>query len=121
MKIFERLKGWWYGLNADDLRSIICGLIVAIMAALFLLLLTSCTFSPVRIDGLEEECNLAYSAMRLIDGKTVDKSLAIIPIERCSAVLQRKRCKAEVYGINPVDYNDPKKYRDYSECLKEMK
>jgi len=80
-----------------------------------------CSFSPVRIDGLPEECNLAYSAMRLVDGKTVDKSLAMVPMERCAAVLQRERCKSEVYGSGPVDYNDAKKYRDYSECLKELK
>lgn len=87
----------------------------------FALITSACTFKPVRIDGLPEECNLAYSAMRLVDGKTVDKSLAMVPMERCSAVLQRERCRKEIYGDNGVDYNDLKKYRDYSECLKELK
>jgi hypothetical protein len=60
--------------------------------------------------------------MRLVHGKGVDKSLAMAPMDKCSAVLQRERCKAEIYGEGKaVDYQDLKKYRDYSECLKELK
>lgn len=79
-----------------------------------------CAFEPVRIDGIPEECNLAYSVMRLYY-KSGDKSASVEIFNRCYAVLQRCRCKDEIYGKLPVDYNDAKKYRDYSECLKELR
>ncbi len=85
-------------------------------------ILSGCAFRPVQIEGIPQECNMAYSAMRLTDGKNIDKSIAVIPMERCAAVLMRDRCRNEVYGKDaPVDYRDASKYRDYTQCMSELK
>lgn len=95
-------------------------ILMLLMIIWMAILVSSCAFEPVRIEGIPEECNMAYSVMKL-SNKMDDKSIAVVPMNKCMAVLQRDRCRDEVYGKgNSVNYSDAKKYRDYAECLKEL-
>lgn len=96
-------------------------LCIALLIALLIIMVTftNCGFSPVRIEGIPEECNLCYSAMRLYF-KATDKSGATPFLKSCQKVLQRERCRIEIFGKEAVSYEDLKKYRNYSECLKEL-
>src|SRR4030042_5834049 len=84
------------------------------------------TFQPIWQDDLPAECNMTLNVYRMYY-KTEDKS-AIVPMtEACVKKLHRLSCQAEIFGIdeegksNPVLYDDAKLYRNYNECLKELK
>lgn len=84
------------------------------------------SFEPIWIKDLPPECNMSLNAVKMYyDSK--DKSGAAPVIDYCYKCLHRIRCQAEVYGysqggqLNPVDYSDAKKYRDYEQCRSELK
>ncbi len=96
-------------------------LYLLILAGIVFFLISSfaCSFSPVRVEGIPEECNLCYSAMRFYY-KAQDKSGSVAYLKACQKVMQRERCKTEIFGKDPVNYDVPSKYRNFSECLKEL-
>lgn len=85
------------------------------------------TFEPtVWEDKLPPECNMSLNTYKLYYN-TSDKSATVPSSDFCFKVLQKLRCQEEVYGLdnngklNPVDYNNPGKYRDYVQCKEEIK
>lgn len=105
----------------------IAEIILILCIVVFLSLTVSCkSFEPVWIKDLPPECNMSLNMMKLYyDSK--DKSGAIPGTELCYKKLHRLNCQVETFGWrddgvpNPVDYGDPKKYRDFSQCLAELK
>ena len=77
-------------------------------------------------DKLPPECNMALNTYKLFyDSK--DKSATVPPSDYCYKVIQRNDCRAEIYGVTPegkpgpVDYENPKLYRAYTQCLNEKR
>jgi hypothetical protein len=83
-------------------------------------------FKPIWEDRLPAECNMTLNTYRLYYN-SADKSAVMPSSDFCYKKLHRLFCQGEVYGYdekgnpNPVDYNDSKKYRDYSQCMSELK
>lgn len=85
-----------------------------------------CGYRPYYNKDASAEYNMAINAMKLADA-TKNTSIAVDPMKFYYSSLNRDKCRKEIFGadkegnINPVDYSDAKKYRDYNECLKELK
>ena len=94
---------------------------------IFSALFTCCqTFKPIWIKELPSECNMSLNTYRMyFDSK--DKSGSVPAFDYCIKKLHRQSCQAEVFGVdaigkpNPVLYDDTKLYRNYSQCLQELK
>lgn len=85
------------------------------------------TYEPtVWNDKLPPECNMTLNTYKLYYS-TADKSATVPASDYCYKKLHRIYCQEEVYGLdkdnrpNPVDYGNPVKYRDYSQCLTEVR
>jgi hypothetical protein len=104
----------------------IFGIIVGLVLTLLVCNLCCCGFRPYTNKDMTPEYNMAINAMKLADS-TKNTSIAVEPMKNYYSSLNRDKCRKEIFGvdekgnINPVDYNDAKKYRDYNECLKELK
>ena len=90
-------------------------------------IITGCrTYKPVWIDELPDECNMTLNAYKIYYN-TEDKSATVGLTDACLKKLHREYCRVEVFGVdldgnpNPVDYNDVIKYRNFSQCLAEIK
>lgn len=86
------------------------------------------TYEPIWIKQLPPECNMSLNSYKLYyDSK--DKSATVIPSDYCYKKLHRMNCQAEFFGfkdvntgeLNPVDYDNPKLFRNYSQCMSELK
>jgi hypothetical protein len=104
---------------------IIAALIVVILIVVSSVLFC-CSFRPIWIKDIPDECNMSLNVYKMYY-KTADKS-AIVPItDACVKKLHRLYCQSEVFGIDesgkprPVLYDDPKLYRNYGQCLSEIK
>lgn len=97
-----------------------------IIIILFIFAFGCCSFKPYWNDKLPEECNMTLNAMQLYY-KSVDKSGSVPSIDACYRCLNRIRCQREIFGVNekgelnPVNYNDAIKYRNYEQCRSELK
>jgi hypothetical protein len=88
---------------------------------------TCCTtFKPIWIKELPAECNMCLNTYKIYYS-TKDKSATVPAYDYCIKKLHRQSCQAEIFGIdatgkpNPVLYEDQKLYRNFNECLKELK
>lgn len=109
------------------------GLYIAGAAAAIALILTlifaapsGCqTFKPTWEPKLPAICNMSLNEMQLFYASK-DKSGAMAGAGMCYKILIRTICQAETFGIdekgnpNPVNYDDAKKFRNYSQCMKEL-
>lgn len=84
------------------------------------------SFEPIWIEELPDECNMALNIYKMY--YDVKEKSAIIHITNlCVKRIHRDSCQAEVFGIdkdgkpNPVIYDDAKLYRNYGQCLSELK
>lgn len=84
------------------------------------------TFEPIWIDELPDECNMAMNIYRMY--YTADDKSAIVYISNiCVKKLHRNACQVEIFGTDengnpkPVDYEDAKLYRAYTQCLSELR
>ncbi|MCK9282591.1 MAG: hypothetical protein M0P71_18395 [Melioribacteraceae bacterium] len=84
------------------------------------------TYKPIWIKDIPIEYNMILNTNKMyFDSK--DKSGAMPQIELYIKRLHRMECQAEVFGTNekglpnPVNYDDSKLYRNYSQCLQELK
>jgi hypothetical protein len=102
-------------------------IIAALVLILFVLSgIICCSFKPIWIEDIPGECNMTLNVYKMYY-KTADKS-AIVPMtEACVKKMHRLSCQEEVFGVNekgdpmPVQYDDPKLYRNYTQCLSELK
>jgi hypothetical protein len=96
---------------------------VALWVCLALLLFfVGCkTYEPVPWnDKLTPQCNMTLNTYKLYYSAG-DKSATVPDAIYCYKSLHREECRKEVYGEKAVDYNDPVKYRNYTQCLAELK
>jgi hypothetical protein len=105
---------------------IIAAILILVIFVLSGVFLCCNTFKPIWNDQLPAECNMCLNVYKMYY-KTEDKS-AIVPMtEACVKKLHRDNCQAEVFGVNekgepnPVIYDDAKLYRNYTQCLSELK
>jgi hypothetical protein len=101
-------------------------LIVVLLTLMSITLICCTTFKPIWEKELPAECNMTLNVYKMYY-KTEDKS-AIVPMtEACVKKLHRQSCQAEIFGAdkdgnpNPVLYDDSKLYRNYTQCLSELK
>ena len=84
------------------------------------------TFKPIWIEDLPDECNMSLNTYKMYYNSK-DKSGSVPSYDYCIKKLHRLSCQTEVFGIdengkiNPVLYDDAKLYRNYSQCLNELK
>lgn len=104
--------------------------VIVVLVVLYIALLgAGCkTYEPVWEPKLTAECNMALNTYKLYF-ESKDKSAVMPTMEYCYKSLHRRCCQEEVFGrsrdspgmLNPVDYTDTIKYRNYSQCLNELK
>jgi hypothetical protein len=90
--------------------------------------ITGCkTYEPVTWnDKLPPDCNMTLNTYKLYYGST-DKSATVPDATYCYKKLHRLFCQEEIYGrdkdgkILPVDYDNAKKFRDYTQCKDEIR
>lgn len=110
-----------------DFKNIIIGVVIfALLVLLNLSLYMGCkTFKPTWESKLPTICNMSLNEMQLFYASK-DKSGAMAGAGMCYKILIRTICQAETFGIddkgnpNPVNYDDAKKFRNYSQCMKEL-
>lgn len=107
-------------------KQLIIGIIIGLAIVLLFGGLICCTFRPIWIKELPPDCNMTLNTYRMYyDSK--DKSGAVPAADYCYKKLHRLACQKEVFGYdengkpNPVDYADTAKYRNYTQCLSELK
>ena len=83
------------------------------------LLLTSCTNFKVKEYSKDKQENMVYNVMSF-DSESESKVLAGKAIDYYYKYLHRKKCIEENFKDNKINYNSPR-YRDYSQCLAELK
>ncbi len=100
--------------------------VVIMLIVIVLCIVVCCSYRPIWKSELPAECNMTLNMYKMYyDVK--DKSAIIPPTDICYKKLQRLSCQAEIFGINndgnpnPVNYDDPKLYRNYTQCLSELK
>ncbi len=105
---------------------ILSGLILCALV-IFSALFTCCqTFKPIWIKELPAECNMCLNTYKIYYS-TKDKSATVPAYDYCIKKLHRKSCQAEVFGVDDkgeplsVNYDDPKLYRSYTQCLSELR
>ena len=91
-------------------------IIVGLSAAL-----TCCmSYRPIWKENIPDECNI-YLNVNKMYYESKDKSMTVPAFEYCIKKLHRLSCQAEIFGIdekgkpNPVQYDDPKLYRAYTD------
>jgi len=88
--------------------------------------LICCSFSPIWIKELSPEMNIAFNIDNA-NRKNSDKTAVNNAYNKVFESIRRTQCQKEIFGIDekgnalPVQYDDPKLYRNYQECLKELK
>jgi len=107
----------------NSIPYIIIGLLVICICSL---LLCCNTFKPIWIEELPPECNM-YLNVNKMYYSAKDKSATVPAYDYCIKKLHRKSCQAEVFGVDDkgeplsVNYDDPKLYRSYTQCLAELR
>jgi hypothetical protein len=112
----------------DAMKKFLLAFIAAMIAASIAMFLIPgcCSFKPVWVKELPPECNMSLNAMSLYY-QAEDKSGAVPGMEACFSSLRKQKCQADVFGFDDkgkmksVDYSDTIKYRNYSECQKELR
>lgn len=100
-------------------------IIALILTVLFAFPIGCKTFKPTWEPKLPAICNMSLNEMQLFYASK-DKSGAMAGAGMCYKILIRTLCQAETFGIDgngnpkPVDYDDQKKFRNYSQCMKEL-
>ena len=115
--MIEKIKTW---------AIILLGIALIILAAVSVLVMPGCkTFKPTWEPKLPAICNMSLNEAQLFYASK-DKSGVMPGSAMCYKILIRTICQAETYGLdkqgipNPVDYDDAKKFRNYSQCMKEL-
>lgn len=99
---------------------------IVVVLALYIAVFTGCsTFKPVIVEGWTIECNVMATIAKLEEDDK-GKKLASQAMILCYKSIKRRDCQKEQFGvdektgkINPVDYNDARKYRSYTQCINE--
>lgn len=97
--------------------------IIFILVCIFI---SGCTnFKPVLVEGWTDECNVMATIGKL-EEQDKEKKLAALALAPCYKSIKRRDCRREHYGINPktgainpVNYSDAVKYRNYTQCMAE--
>jgi len=108
-------------------KHIIITAIIVIVLVVMAISLTCCmSFKPIWIEKLPDECNMCLNTFEMYYNSK-EKSGVAPAYDYCIKKLHRINCQTEVFGTdekgkpNPVLYDDPKLYRNYSQCLAELK
>ena len=110
-----------------DYKGLLIIVVSAVVVFVSVLLFVACSFRPtVWEENLPAECNMTLNTYKLYYSSK-DKSATVPGADFCYKKLHRLYCQEEVFGrnayggINAVDYNDSVRYRNYSQCMSEIK
>lgn len=96
-----------------------------LIAIILVSIVTGCSYTPIWVKELPAECNMALNNFKIYYN-TKDKSATVPPTDYCYKKLHRLACQEETFGLNEyglpnaVDYDNPKLYRNYTQCLTEL-
>ena len=108
-------------INLQAFASLFMIVLLIVLICLVALFAGCKTYEPVPWnDKLPPQCNMALNTYKLYYSSP-DKSATVPDATYCYKALHREECRLEVYGDAPVDYNDATKYRNYTQCLAELR
>ncbi len=100
-------------------------ILLIIISLIFIGSIGCTSFKPIVIPGWTDECNV-MATMAKLEESDKEKKLASLAMPICFKSIKRRDCQAEIYGIDPVNkkinsvnYDDPKLYRNYTQCMAE--
>jgi hypothetical protein len=109
-----------------NVKQIVKWAVISCLGFLLISAFLCCSFRPYWNDKLPAECNMSMNMLKAYYGSK-DKSAVMPATDFCYKKLHRLSCQGEVFGFdekgnpNAVDYTDAAKYRNYSQCLAELK
>ena len=95
------------------------------LMAMILLLVSCCNFKPVVVEGQPDECNDFYTVLRYYAKEGRDSAFVGVVYNECRTargearrVIKENHCKDLIFGKDPLDKSDYKRYTQFLECSK---